>query len=792
MGSAKKEEDDVSSTRPSELLKRATSEEIPGGSDASMNMEAPKPAVDEHREAFIEAAIQELKKRPDLEDMTTSKDSPKVKKNSLAKLDAREVVRSLCYDFPTVESDECATLAAALRDKDWRLKGRLSYRCPRGVRQLTQKRGTSAGASDLAGALGVSAVKAVLEMPRSHLVRFASKPFFGDDDLAAMSARRKQAEKPKVEAPTKNLDYSKWDQLASDSDEDDDRMVREMAAQQEKKVSVDTYDVSVSLPIENAKDGLLFFLELTKVAEATALSSLDGDDKWKALLGEIKDVALALRGDDSLEGGWLLAKDDDGRLRQEYERYVFLARDVCLSVESNVARKMAAKLLVDLALESSGGSRSARDGGVALVAIATLSPAAARATAEVISEKKIREEASIIERDKQNIAEDFSERKKKNVDKKQTVSTMSANAQALSVFRETARLVLPAVAELVRAVAHDRGDGDESLLGASLAILETANGISTTADANAIMTTGTTQHVSAHFSTHFEALQGGASPTMLIETGLLAGLCALTVRLKAEALTATSESTDLNRAHEAEVRLHRILVSCAAQSPDKIGAFLARATALLEVIYDPTFVDRCPCEAALWCARLGCVDALNNNSNNNIRGPKTTTQRTMRRHATDPRLDDLLRQALPVEAIASDKDDDRLLPRLRVANQVLRHLNATKPAASAWLDTSAYANDYFLRLRDAVLLVGNNKTISKAPPDQGTAPSKDDDDHVPEEDLPDAKKKLRAAAREKIFSQLRRELKVLPLAEAASTGLFRGEAPATKALAPQNVRGKLD
>ena len=677
----------------------------------------------EKREAFVEEAIKELKKRPELRKHLSEEEKKATEQDAATtaaglRITPEDVAKILCFDFPVLGSEECSVLATAIRDETWRLKQRLSYRLVRGVKQLP----ASQGAADLAGAIGVSAVKALLEMPRSHVVRFASKPFYGDDDLAEMRAKSKKKDEPPP-PPKKGIDYSKWDNLDSDDE-------AEAADPVPKPVVADGVDVSATLPIENAKDGLQFFLECTALADAAALFPLK--EGWTALLEEVKAVALALRGDDSLEGGWLLAKDEDGRLKQEYERYVFLARDVCLSCPQRGPRQLAADLLVDLALSPGGGARSAKDGGVAIVAIATLSPAAAAATKEQVVAQESKDEA-----------------------KEEEVAPVPAapdRAEAVIVFRETARRVLPAVAELVRAVAHDRGDGDESLVGAALAILETANGVSTAADATATTTTtdedqpeGTKQQPPvAHFTTHFEVTQG-ASPNVLIDTGLLSGLCALAPRLKAE----SSAADGVHRADEAEVRLHRLLLACAAQSPTKIGDFLSRATPLLEVIYDAAFVDRRPTEAALWAVRLGAVQASLKTRN-------------------DPRITDLLQRSL--------HDNQAELPRLRIATHVLAHLNATRSATANWLTTSTYGNAYFLRLRDTVL-------TAKAPttPRTPSALPKDDDDHVPEEDQPDAKLKLRAAARDKILTQLRRQLKLLPLSE-DSNGTST----------PRNVRGKLD
>lgn len=569
------------------------------------------------REEFSQRMVELLGERSDLTNHT-SEDSPKKKPATVPTINARDVAKKLCFDFPDVTVEECMALADALGQVEWRVQERLSPRCADGIAYVAGKRRDDASESTsparLAVAAGVGAVRAVLEMPRSHVVRFASKAIF--EVKTRLPVDKKQG----------GIDYSKWDHLDSDDDDDAELEAARLAA---ATPSPSVVDPTMTRPIDSVKDAVAFARAFARVADYPNLSGLDAstsDESRTAWLGAIDNaawLARVFRGDETPRDSWIMRKRDvevvEDFCREGYERYVFLLRDACL--HQPATREASAKALVALAV-GSGGPRSAKDGGVALVALGS-------------------------------------------------VAAHCDGPHRDSAVRDAALAALGAVSDLIRGLATGRGpdaDGDATLLGAALAIVEAASGVRTTAKDGDLDT----------------SFAPSGTPRTLVDSGALSALCALAPRLAAE--------TD-PRAKEAEARLHRALVSFVAQSPEVAGAFLVRARILVDIVADRAFEARCPVEALLWAGRLSCVGQL------------------------EPKLADRLRAVLD-DALNRDLE----LPLAQVAlAQLLQHLNATK-AATKWFAQDAQANLTFWRLRDKLLLTAASKDTSPG----SSLPSPDD------------------------------------------------------------------
>ncbi|KAJ8599008.1 hypothetical protein CTAYLR_007673 [Chrysophaeum taylorii] len=424
------------------------------------------------REDFSEEVIKALKEHPDFKPLK------KDEKREGSRIDAREVALKFCFDFPEVSAAECEALAEALVKAEWRLAKRFSYRAARGISEFASQRrdagDSSQAASLLAATLGVRVTRALVEMQRSHVIRFASKVFRDDaEELIAAAEERRRRAVAEEKRPAA-IDYSKWDHLDSDDDDDAEHEAARLAVAAQ---FVDVEDRGATKPCGSVKDASEFVAACAECAEYSTLSGLDAasseaaESAWRVFLADALWLALAFRGDKEASG-WILSKRDDvdavaDFCTRGYERYVFLIRDACL--HQTCLRNDACKRLFELCVSGGGPARSARDGGVALVALGSV--AAAPGARE--------------------------------------------NSTAV---RDAALGVMPAVAELVRGLVGGRGDGDSALVGAALSLAEAASGVRTSAR-------------DGDFATTFEA--SGAAAT-LVDSGALSAFCSLAGRLAAE------------------------------------------------------------------------------------------------------------------------------------------------------------------------------------------------------------------------------------------------------------------
>lgn len=594
---------------------------------------------DMSREEFAAAMVEALRERPDLQKNGENGDT-------VEKLDAREVADKLCFDFPDVSSSECDALADALLDPSWRQAKRFSYRSAQGIVEYTASRARNENASSrardgnasrlsepasrLAGVLGVRVVKALLLMSRFEVLQFASKVFVDDADevIRYANIRREQREK-------RPIDYSKWDNVDSDEEEEAEIAARNEAAQVR---NAGVPDRTGTRACESVRDAAAFVMECSKTAEYALLSGLDSSAsegalaEWKLIVEDATKLAEICLGTSSSSSscGWILSRRGDVDTVEEscrslYERYVFLLRDACLhqpQLRVDLSAKMAR-----LCFSDGGGARSARDGGVALCALGS--------TAEVVRTPEI---------------------------------------------RDAATAVLPCVTELVRALAGGKGEGDSMLLGTALALAEAANSIKTTSESGDFVTT-----IALH----------GASRAF-VESGTLGVLCVLAMRLAAE--SAAAQCND-GRARTAEIRLHRLLVACAAQSPGVVAPFVVRVPGFPELLIQPAFAERCPVEAALWSARLRLAFA--------VAPPQRTPPVGLQEHLQNKFAE--------------------LLAKQTVLAQVVAHLNLTRNDALSWFAQDADANKFFWAARDD-LLSTTAATPQSESTQQLTGTSEDTDD----------------------------------------------------------------
>lgn len=585
------------------------------------------------REEFAAAMVEALRERPDLQKNGEGKDTAE-------KLDAREVADKFCFDFPDVSAEECDALANALLDPGWRQAKRFSYRSAQGIIEHAASRARdgkassalSEAASRLAGVLGVRVVKALLLMSRFEVLQFASKVFADDADVVIRheaNIRREQREK-------RPIDYSKWDHVDSDEEGEAEIAARYVAAEVS---TAGVTDRTGTRACESVRDAAAFVMECSKAAGYALLSSLDSSAserafaEWKLIVEDatkLAEICLGASSSSSSSCGWILSKRGDVDIIEEccrslYERYVFLLRDACLH-QPQLRIDLTARM-VRLCLSDGGAARSARDGGVALCALGS--------TAEVARNPEI---------------------------------------------RDAAVAVLPCVAELVRALANGKGEGDSMLLGTALALAEAANSIKTTSESGDLVTT---------------MVLPGASRAF-IESGTLGALCALALRLAAESSAAQSND---GRARTAELRLHRLLVSCAAQSPDVVASFVVRVPGFPEILAQPAFADRCPIEAALWSARLRLAFAVAPPQ----RPPPVWLQEHLRNKFAD------------------------LLAMQTVLAHVAAHLNLTRNHTLSWFAQDADANNFFWAARDQ-LLSTKSATPQNESTDQLAGTSEDPDD----------------------------------------------------------------
>lgn len=380
-------------------------------------------------------------------------------KESENELDARKVATKFCYDFPDVTEDECKALAVALVDEEWRLQGRFPHRSVHGIVEMASKRQTNV--SSLSAALGVRVVRALLEEnSRSRVMRFASSAL-------APPSEAKKPDKKDSNSSKRSFDYSKWDAL--DSDTDDERPVEGKGSE-----PIETEDRTATKPCASAGDAAVFVHLCTEAAEFAMISQIED---WRQVVDDAAWIALAMRGD--RKGGWILSKQGDKFVDdlcvRGYERYVFLLRDIAL----NRPKSGAIEQLASLCKQTGGGhARSAKDGGVALVALGSVAA---------------------------------------------SIDTAGSRRDV----RDAAVDVLPCVAELVRGLAAGKGEGDSALLGASLSLLEASVCIRT-------------DLVDLTLWTISSFTPGHRAP--LIESGALGPFCALVARLAAESASASSDS----------------------------------------------------------------------------------------------------------------------------------------------------------------------------------------------------------------------------------------------------------
>ena len=279
------------------------------------------------------------------------------------------------------------------------------------------------------------------------------------------------------------------------------------------------------------------------------------------------------------------------------------------------------------------------------------------------------------------------------------------------ILRKEARLALPALADLARALGHG-GKGDvPMLLGACLAIVERASGIYTDRrrdDASALTT----------------KVDPKQQPSRdLVDCGLLAALCAIAKRLDED-----------HACEQGEKRLHRALQALMAQDPARCGAFLFRAASLFDVAVSDAFAARCPDEACVWGLRLAvCAFQLKQN---------------------ELRTSDCLRRALSGLGGQSPKVTTVRLARLAEA---LGQVATTPDAARRFLDSvddsdAAFARERLLALR-AALGVADDEVA----PEETVEPP---DDVEEGEKLKKRAERLEAA-RTRAASSVRKHLKAL-------------------------------
>jgi len=376
------------------------------------------------RDAFVKACIAALRDRDDTQALGLSaeekKKAPPNRKR--APPDAAGVLRQFCYDFPDASADDCGALAAALRTPAWRGDHRVSARAARGIACLARDKKSGAGAANVALALNVHCVRALLEMDRPAAVRFAAAVALAPPPTPKPTTKRVEAGVAKVAG---TFDYSKWDAIG-DSDSDGE------------PATTDPEDIFAAKPVANVAECAAYCAVLVDGADHGTLGAADWAD------GDVEDVfAAAKLARDGHASSWLLRPRADapealGALAAEaYGKYVFLARDLFTS--KTRLRKALAAGLGGLALNPPGShAASSPDGGVALLALASLA-----------SDPALRKDAD-----------------------------------AVTVLRDAARRALPALADLGRAlVAGNGGDAEDAdaLLGSLVALVEASAGVATNA-----------------------------------------------------------------------------------------------------------------------------------------------------------------------------------------------------------------------------------------------------------------------------------------------------------------------
>lgn len=636
------------------------------------NTAAQSPAEKAERDAFVKACIDTLSQRSDVVNHTrvtqarrraesvdepverdfSNPSSADVKpppapifkeKIPLKGPDPVEVLRALCYDYPHAPSQECLALATALKTPE-SCDLRVAARAVEGARSLCEKQGAGADEAELALSLAVTGVRYLLEGNRTRVCKYASRV-----QAPAPKKERKMTDKKAA------FDYSKWDHLDSDSD-------------CAETIQHDVDDVCSSQPPHDAADAARFVV----LVASLAAYGLCGAAKWTE--NDVKDcikIARALR---SPGTSWLLKPREShaetfSQLRAVGPRYVFLLRD---AFQGHPAlRPQIATGLRELAFNGvNGSSTSASDGGVALVALASL-----------CGDVNLRD------------------------------------VGCTQILRKEARLALPALADLARALGHGGGDF-ETLLGATLAMVERASGVYTDRkkdDASAL-------------TTNVDAMQTPARD--LIDCGLLAALCNVAKRLDDDC-----KEKKASYSEQGERRLHRALQALMAQDPSRCGAFLFRASALFDVAVSDAFAGRCPDEAACWGLRLAvCRFAL-----------KTG----------DVRCSDCLRRALQGLGGAAPKVTTVRLARLAEA---LGQVAATPDATRRFLDSvddtdAAFARERLLSLRAAL---GVAEDAPNAPEEAQEPP----DDAEEGEKLKRRAERLEAA-RVRATQSVRKHLKAL-------------------------------
>ena len=421
---------------------------------------APQTAEEKReRDDFVAACIAALRQRDDVEDHTLdppaipdivdegqpAEDTPKpqmaaapkkaTKKKKkkkeivLPRVDPAAVLRALCFDYPDADAADLDALAAALRDDAWRMKHRFPVRAIAGVRYLAAERRAEGpalalgrAAANLCLALSVSCGRFLLEADRPRAIRFAARPAAPPRSRTPTEAKIAAA----LDARKKiTFDSSRWDDLDSGSGSDSDGG------------AVEEDDIFAAPPCGNVGECARYAALIGECADygTLAAAAWSGDD-----VADVVACARLFR--DGAATSWLLRPRDPpdaavaALIRENYARYVFLARDAF--ADKAALRRPIADGIVDLALArrtGSGGAASAVDGGVALVALGSLA----------------------------------------------ADPDLLGDGDATRVLRDAARRSLPALADLARALGGRRSADrdDAALLGALLALVERAAGVVT-------------------------------------------------------------------------------------------------------------------------------------------------------------------------------------------------------------------------------------------------------------------------------------------------------------------------